>query len=140
MIAAFMQFELPMIGADLVRLALAAGEAPRARQAADAVAEVAARNDLAWMTGEALRCRGLADDDPEALLASAAAGAAGAGRGPAGTATPRPSIRSRAWSPRGCPTRRSASAYTSPAGPCRRTSRTSSPSWTFPRAPSSRPR
>ena len=26
------------------------------------------------------------------------------------------------------------------AGPCRRTSRTSSPSWTFPRAPSSQPR
>jgi DNA-binding CsgD family transcriptional regulator len=37
------------------------------------VAEVAARNDLAWMTGEALRCRGLADDDPEALQASVAA-------------------------------------------------------------------
>ncbi|HMI25185.1 MAG TPA: AAA family ATPase, partial [Streptosporangiaceae bacterium] len=65
--------ELPVIGADLVRLALAAGEVPRARQAADAVAEVAARNDLAWMTGEALRCRGLADDDPEALQASVAA-------------------------------------------------------------------
>ena len=65
--------ELPAIGADLVRLALAAGEVPRARQAADAVAEVAARNDLAWMTGEALRCRGLADDDPEALQAAVAA-------------------------------------------------------------------
>jgi DNA-binding CsgD family transcriptional regulator len=37
------------------------------------VAEVAARNDLAWMTGEALRCRGLADDDPGALQASVAA-------------------------------------------------------------------
>ena len=65
--------ELPAIGADLVRLALAAGEAARARQVADAVAEVAERNDLAWMTGEALRCRGLADDDPEALQASVAA-------------------------------------------------------------------
>jgi len=65
--------ELPVIGADLVRLALAAGDVARARQAADAVAEVAARNDLAWMTGEALRCRGLADDDPEALQASVAA-------------------------------------------------------------------
>jgi len=61
-------------------------------------------------------------------------------RGPAGTASPRPSIRSRAWSPRGCPIRRSASACTSRAGPCRRTWRTSSPSWTFPRAPSSRSR
>jgi DNA-binding CsgD family transcriptional regulator len=65
--------ELPAIGADLVRLALAASEVPRARQAADAVAEVAARNDLAWMTGEALRCRGLAHDDPEALQAAVAA-------------------------------------------------------------------
>ena len=65
--------ELPAIGADLVRLALATGDVARARQAADAVAEVAARNDLAWMTGEALRCRGLADDDPEALQASVAA-------------------------------------------------------------------
>jgi hypothetical protein len=37
------------------------------------VAEVAARNDLAWMTGEALRCRGLARDDPEALQAAVAA-------------------------------------------------------------------
>jgi len=65
--------ELPVIGADLVRLALATGDVARARQAVDAVAEVAARNDLAWMTGEALRCRGLADDDPEALHASVAA-------------------------------------------------------------------
>jgi DNA-binding CsgD family transcriptional regulator len=65
--------EFPVIGADLVRLARATGDVARARQAADAVAEVAARNDLAWMTGEALRCRGLADDDPEALQASVAA-------------------------------------------------------------------
>ena len=65
--------ELPAIGADLVRFALAAGEVSRARQVADAVAEVAAGNDLAWMTGEALRCRGLADDDPEALQAAVAA-------------------------------------------------------------------
>ncbi len=198
--------ELPAIGADLVRFALAAGEAARARQVADAVAEVAAGNDLAWMTGEALRCRGLADDDHEALQAAVAThgrgsrplllamacedagrglarhdqaerarplldraagsyerlGAARAlarteaalreaggrrgrrgsrgRRGPAGTASPRPSIRSRAWSPRGCPIRRSASACSSPAGPCRRISRTSSPSWTCPRALSSRPR
>ena len=65
--------ELPAIGADLVRFALAAGDAARARQVADAVAEVAAGHDLAWMTGEALRCRGLADDDPEALQAAVAA-------------------------------------------------------------------
>jgi hypothetical protein len=136
--------ELPAIGADLVRLAQAAGEAARARQVADA--EVAARNDLAWMTGEALRCRGLARhgqaERARPLLDRVAGGyeRLGAGRGPAGTASPRPSIRSRAWSPGAFPIRRSASACTSPAAPCRRTSRTSSPSWTFPRAPSSQPR
>ena len=65
--------EYPALGADLVRLALAAGELARARQVSAAVAEVAAGNDLAWMTGEALRCRGLTEDDPEILLAAAEA-------------------------------------------------------------------
>ena len=65
--------EYPALGADLVRLALAAGDLARATQVADAVAEVAAGNDLAWMTGEALRCRGLTEDDPEILLAAAEA-------------------------------------------------------------------
>jgi hypothetical protein len=51
--------ELPEIGADLVRLALAAGDQARASQVSAAVAEVAADNGLAWMTGEALRCQGL---------------------------------------------------------------------------------
>jgi len=63
--------ELPEIGADLVRLALAAGDRARASQVSAAVAEVAAANDLAWMTGEALRCRGLTEDDPEVMCAAA---------------------------------------------------------------------
>ena len=54
-------------------MALAAGDRARAAQVADAVAGVAARNELAWMTGEALRCRGLTEDDPEILLAAAEA-------------------------------------------------------------------
>jgi DNA-binding CsgD family transcriptional regulator len=69
--------EHPAIGADLVRLALAAGDTGRARQASAAVAEVAARNDVAWMTGEALRCQGLIEDDTEILQAAVAAHARG---------------------------------------------------------------
>jgi DNA-binding CsgD family transcriptional regulator/tetratricopeptide (TPR) repeat protein len=70
--------EYPAIGADLVRLALAAGDHDRAGAVAAAVAAVAAGNDVAWMTGEALRCQGLAGDDPEVLAAAAAAHARGA--------------------------------------------------------------
>jgi DNA-binding CsgD family transcriptional regulator len=58
--------EYPVLGADLVRLALAAGERPRAGRVA-AVAEVAAGNDAPSLAGAALRCRGLVDDDPELL-------------------------------------------------------------------------
>jgi DNA-binding CsgD family transcriptional regulator len=59
--------EYPVLGADLVRLALAAGERPRAGRVAAAVAEVAAGNDAPSLAGAALRCRGLVDDDPELL-------------------------------------------------------------------------
>ena len=69
--------EYPAIGADLVRLALAAGDLGRARDASAAVAEVASGNDVAWMTGEALRCQGLIEDDTEILQAAAAAHARG---------------------------------------------------------------
>jgi DNA-binding CsgD family transcriptional regulator/tetratricopeptide (TPR) repeat protein len=62
--------EYPVLGPDLVRLALAAGERARAEQAAAAVAEVAAGNDVISLTGAALRCQGLVTDDPEVLLAA----------------------------------------------------------------------
>jgi DNA-binding CsgD family transcriptional regulator len=68
-----MVLEYPAIGADLVRLALAHGDQGRAREVAAAVAAVADANDIAWMTAEALRCQGLAGDDPEVLAAAAAA-------------------------------------------------------------------
>jgi DNA-binding CsgD family transcriptional regulator/tetratricopeptide (TPR) repeat protein len=55
--------EYPVMGPDLVRLALAAGDVSRARQAAAAVTDVASRNEVPWITGAALRCQGLADDD-----------------------------------------------------------------------------
>ena len=69
--------EYPAVGADLVRLALAAGDIGRARDASAAVTEVAARNEVPWMTGAALRCRGLIEDDAEVLQAAAVACAGG---------------------------------------------------------------
>jgi DNA-binding NarL/FixJ family response regulator len=62
--------EYPVLGADLIRLALAAGQRARAEQAAVAVAEVAARNDAPSLAGAALRCRGLVAADPEVLRAA----------------------------------------------------------------------
>ena len=64
---------IPVFGPDLVRLALAAGDTQRARQVSAAVTDVAARNDVASLTGAALRCRGLAEDDAGSLLAAAEA-------------------------------------------------------------------
>ena len=62
--------EYPVLGPDLVRLALASGERARAEQVAAAVADVAARNDVPSIAGSALRCRGLVEGDL-ALLRSA---------------------------------------------------------------------
>ena len=56
----------------------------RARDASAAVTEVAARNEVPWMTGAALRCRGLIEDDAEIL--QAAAGACAGGSRPLGLA------------------------------------------------------
>jgi len=50
--------EYPALGPDLLRLALAVGDRARARQVAAAVADLAARNDIPWLTGTALRCQG----------------------------------------------------------------------------------
>jgi DNA-binding CsgD family transcriptional regulator len=60
----------PVIGPDLVRLALAAGEAGRAQEVAAAVTGVASRNEVPWITGAALRCQGLAADDAGILKAA----------------------------------------------------------------------
>ena len=69
--------EYPVIGADLVRLALAAGEAGRARDVTAAVTGVASRNELPWITGAALRCQGLIEDDVGILDAAVSAYARG---------------------------------------------------------------
>ena len=76
--------DYPAVGADLVRLALASGDIGRARDASAAVTEVAARNEVPWMTGAALRCQGLIEDDAEIL--QAAAGACAGGSRPLGLA------------------------------------------------------
>ena len=75
--SAGLALEYPALGADLVRLALASGDLGRAREVSAAVAEVASGNDVAWMTGEALRCQGLIEDDAEILQAAAEAHARG---------------------------------------------------------------
>jgi DNA-binding CsgD family transcriptional regulator len=72
--------EYPAVGADLVRLMLEMGHAEQARDVSAAVSEVASGIDVAWMTGAALRCQGLIEDDAEILEAAAAAYARGARR------------------------------------------------------------
>src|SRR5690348_7046587 len=69
--------EYPVIGADLVRLALAADDPGRARDVAAAVASVASRNEVPWITGAALRCQGLAENDVGILDAAVSAYARG---------------------------------------------------------------
>jgi DNA-binding CsgD family transcriptional regulator len=68
-----------LVAADVVRLARAGNQGGLARQVAAAVADVAARNDLAWLRGAALRCRGLAENDAR-VLAAAVDAYAGASR------------------------------------------------------------
>jgi DNA-binding CsgD family transcriptional regulator len=69
--------EYPAMGADLVRLSLAAGDTGRARDVSAAVAEMASVNEVPWMTGAALRCRGLLEDNGEILHGAADAYARG---------------------------------------------------------------
>ena len=69
--------EYPAIGADLVRLSLAAGDIERARDVSAAVTEMASGNEVPWMAGAALRCRGLVENDAEILQAAADAYARG---------------------------------------------------------------
>jgi len=69
--------EYPVIGPDLARLALSAGDAGRARDVAAAVTSVAARNQVPWITGAALRCQGLAENNAGILQAAVSAYARG---------------------------------------------------------------
>lgn len=69
--------QYPTIGADLVRLCLAAGDIERARDVSAVVTEMASGNEVPWMAGAALRCRGLVENDAEILQAAADAYAGG---------------------------------------------------------------
>jgi len=71
--------EYRMIGADLVRLALARADQGRARAVTASVIELAEQNPgIGSLAAAALRCRGLLDDDAGALRAAVDAFAAGA--------------------------------------------------------------
>jgi DNA-binding CsgD family transcriptional regulator len=72
-----MALEYPAVGPDLVRLMLTLGYPERARAVSAAVSEVASGNEVPWITGSALRCQGLIEDDAEILEAAAAAYARG---------------------------------------------------------------
>lgn len=62
-----MAIDYPTVGPDLVRLARTFGDTGLAEQVASAVSEVASQNQVASMTGAALRCRGLCSDDTDAM-------------------------------------------------------------------------
>ncbi|HWD09464.1 MAG TPA: LuxR C-terminal-related transcriptional regulator, partial [Actinomycetota bacterium] len=60
--------EYPVIGPDLVRLALASGEGGLAEEVTAALEALASQTDVASVRGAALRCRGLVRSDPALLL------------------------------------------------------------------------
>lgn len=62
-----------LLGPDLTRLAIAAGDTTRAENVAGEVEEHARRAQVASATGAALQCRGLASDDPDVLIEAVAA-------------------------------------------------------------------
>ena len=72
-----MAVEYPMLAPDLVRMAVAAGDARLADEVTQVVSAVAGGNDVASLDAAAIRCRGLRDHDPEALSAAAEAYAMG---------------------------------------------------------------
>jgi DNA-binding CsgD family transcriptional regulator/tetratricopeptide (TPR) repeat protein len=65
-----LEIEIPVLGPDLVRMALAVGDRDRATQATDEVARLAKADDVASRRGAAQRCRGLLEGDPEPLIAA----------------------------------------------------------------------
>lgn len=69
--------DLPILGPDLVRLAIGAGKRERALSACVVLDDLAAGTPVPSIGAAALRCRGLVDDDAALLLAAAGAYAAG---------------------------------------------------------------
>jgi DNA-binding CsgD family transcriptional regulator len=62
--------EFPVLGPDLVRLALAVGDHPKAENVAESVERLATDTGVASVVGAALRCRGLLSGDSAILLAA----------------------------------------------------------------------
>jgi DNA-binding CsgD family transcriptional regulator len=60
--------EVPLVGPDLVRLALRTGRPSEARAVTEQVGHSAAVMDVAWAEAATLRCRGLLDADAVPLL------------------------------------------------------------------------
>jgi DNA-binding CsgD family transcriptional regulator len=75
--AAGLEIDYPHLGPDLVRLALAAGDISLAQGVSAAVGKIAAMNDVPSLTGAALRCQGLTEDQPTLLTAASDAYARG---------------------------------------------------------------
>src|SRR4029453_18669002 len=69
----YLQATSRAMGPDLVRMALASGDRPRALSVTEELVGVAARGPTPTARGLGLRCRGLLDDSPDILLESVAA-------------------------------------------------------------------
>lgn len=76
-VAAAVGMQLPVLGPDLIRMSVQAGERSRMGAVVGAIDEVAASNDVPWLTGAALRCRGMAEGDADLLEDAVAAYTAG---------------------------------------------------------------
>jgi ATP/maltotriose-dependent transcriptional regulator MalT len=70
-VAAGLAVMYPVLGPDLVRLALLTGQQSRAEHVAAVVVELASTEDVEWFRGAAMRCRGLVEKDPDLSLAAA---------------------------------------------------------------------
>jgi DNA-binding CsgD family transcriptional regulator len=68
----YLQASSRAMAPDLVRLALSGGDSERARSVTEELEDGARRSPTATTRGVALRCRGLLDNDPDALLEAVA--------------------------------------------------------------------
>jgi DNA-binding CsgD family transcriptional regulator len=64
--------QFPLLGPDLVRLAMCQGDRPRAEEVTASVEAVASQATAPTLTGAALRCRGLLEADAEVLARAVA--------------------------------------------------------------------
>jgi ATP/maltotriose-dependent transcriptional regulator MalT len=62
--------ELPLLGPDLVRLSIAAGDKARAEEVTQTLEAIAGSEEAPWLSGAALRCRGQLTQDSDTLMAA----------------------------------------------------------------------